>query len=452
MLDLGWCPHQIDYLAKSYDVEDLSKFASFDGRDHRAANHLPCLDTTQCVAFNTDMNNYPIKHAATCSGIDCYVVRVPYDKLIRVIKSGDVPLISIKDDPKDGLSLRIHRRRFGDIYASTNHAWADGFGNPLENALPSCQVKQLQALHDHAKPQDDKGYLWLNKLWSPLNKLSRDRRPSSAKVTQPLSLFEKTQHSIRRLGNVRLHKMFWMDTLCIPVQKKDKELKRRCIDAMASIYALSHTVFVLDRELMALSNILQDEREAKYRIACSAWMCRSWTLQEGMLPRYCLFLFSDGVFDALSSSEPGQSSEKTRLRSQPAQIEDCGSISAVSALPDENIIAKRSIAKRSSHLILPIVRPRNTPNINRFISIWNDFAGRSTTMPEDLYVVFASCLDFKLRQLQAFKRSEDKMQRIVLSHQELPFSLFFNTGERFDSSGNHYNRWLPTEISRDRLV
>jgi hypothetical protein len=54
MLTLGWCPHQIDYLLQIHALPALRKFASIDRRTHRAADHLPCREEKQCVAFNTD--------------------------------------------------------------------------------------------------------------------------------------------------------------------------------------------------------------------------------------------------------------------------------------------------------------------------------------------------------------------------------------------------------------
>jgi len=244
MLASGWCPHQINYLAQVYNTAGLQTFASLD-RSQRAVDHARCTKAKQCIAVNIDMRNYTVKHAATCFGTgpgsDCYVVRIPYKRLIRVVKSGHVPLVSIRDSEKDGLSFRIHRRRFRDKYSSISHVWSDGLGNPVENALPSCQVRQLQSLLDY-QGQDD-----------------------YAQISNYLSL--------------RFHKMLWFDTLCIPVQPEHSDLRDRCIDSMASIYAGSDRVFVLDKELMSIPSN-KDSAETLYRIACSVWMCRSWTLQE----------------------------------------------------------------------------------------------------------------------------------------------------------------------------
>ena len=91
-----------------------------------------------------------------------------------------------------------------------------------------------------------------------------------------------------------------MDTLCIPVKQEHSALRAQCIDAMASIYAGSNQGFVLDAELMATKlSAYPDKREALCQISCSVWMCRSWKLQEAILPVHCLFLFADRIFHPL---------------------------------------------------------------------------------------------------------------------------------------------------------
>jgi hypothetical protein len=45
----------------------------------------------------------------------------------------------------------------------------------------------------------------------------------------------------------------------------------------------------------------------------------------------------------------------------------------------------------------------------------------------------------------------EQFQAIILSHKELPLSLFYNTGPRFYSKAHHHNRWLPTKVSKDAL-
>ena len=74
------------------------------------------------------------------------------------------------------------------------------------------------------------------------------------------------------------------------------------------------------------------------------------------------------------------------------------------------------------------IRKKRFTETDNFISSWYALAGRSTTKAEGLYVVLASCLDFKLCQLRSFPTSAEKMQRMIFSFQELPFPLFSTMG------------------------
>lgn len=77
------------------------------------------------------------------------MVAVAQDELRKIIADGGVPLISIDDTGRTALknceqtSLRIRPRLEFDSYIAVSHVWADGLGNPDDNALPFCQIKRL---------------------------------------------------------------------------------------------------------------------------------------------------------------------------------------------------------------------------------------------------------------------------------------------------------------------
>jgi hypothetical protein len=129
-------------------------------------------------------------------------------------------------------------------YVAISHVWAHGLGNPRENALPTCQLLALNT------------------------KLSR-------------------------LGS-NPYQLFWMDTLCIPVTPAN--LRKQIIDSMASIYAMADCVLVLGACLMSLSGTDLIDNSISY-ILCCVWMRRSWTLQERLLSRRCIFQFRDEALE-----------------------------------------------------------------------------------------------------------------------------------------------------------
>lgn len=388
MLGRGWCFHQIEYLTKIYQLPILDRLARLDRKSQRPEDHRLCLNEKACIAYNTPQTEtYETKHAASCPGTNCTMIKVPYDDLVRIIRSGGVPLVSIHEHSDTGFVISVHRRKFRGDYITISHVWTDGLGNPRENALPRCQIKLLRSVLDHEKDVGLSGG-WVKYIDSML------------------------------FGGRNL-RMLWMDTLCIP--PNDTSLRAQCIDAMASIYAGSSKTFVLDKELMAIpTNPNFDELHILDQIICSVWMSRSWTLQEAILPDDCLFQLDGDVFHPT----PDRLDYRT---------------------------GEDAISRTLFNEILP-VEERDRTRPESFVSIWNNLAGRSTTQAADLYIVLASCLDFKLRQLRKFENFEEKMQRMIFSFKELPFSLFFNAGSRLRSASNHYNRWVPTQISRHLLT
>lgn len=217
-----------------------------------------------------------------------------------------------------------------------------------------------------------------------------------------------------------------MDTLCIPVKKEDSAFRLQCIDSMASIYAGSDRVFVLDKELMSVPSRGRDV-ETVYRIACSVWMGRSWTLQEAMLPQTCLFLFSDRVVQPSELLARGWSSTHDTIKV---------------ALDD--LLGQRRRAHGNFQLDYGgRARDKVGERLKLFVFIWNTLACRSTTQSSDLCLVLASCLDFKLRQLRKFETPEEKIQRMMFSFSLLPCSLFFNDGKRLNPDGITITDWYP---------
>lgn len=157
MLAGGRCPHQVNYFSKLYDLKTLRYLSRMKALPPREGIHAQCAEHDTCVAFNTDEMTYQQRHV--CEQRDCALVSVPQDSLARIIRSGKTPLLSI--DLTDGLNptLSIWARTSRTKYIAISHVWADGLGNPLQCALPSCQMKLLssrlsqarKSLYDDAK-------------------------------------------------------------------------------------------------------------------------------------------------------------------------------------------------------------------------------------------------------------------------------------------------------------
>jgi hypothetical protein len=145
MLANGWCFHQVDHLSKIYDLETFLYLATLERSSHRLADHKRCFNHVACVAYNADLAKYKTRH--TTADCNCVMVAIPYKHLTKIIRRGRIPLISIEGgtDAVATPKLRVHSRSRTSRYIAISHVWADGLGNPKENALPKCQVNRLNA-------------------------------------------------------------------------------------------------------------------------------------------------------------------------------------------------------------------------------------------------------------------------------------------------------------------
>lgn len=413
MLENGWCSHQIDYLAKIHDPGTFSYFAQLHRL--RFGDHQRCPDQICCVAYNAHMENYTTKHVIdSCT---CGLVQVPYKKIIKILRRGEIPLVSLYDSDDGGLGLQVSKRRSSTQYIAISHVWADGLGNPRQNALPACQLKKLQ---NH-----------LAQTW---------RTKTNFDGTDP----------INPNGSLR----FWMDTLCIPVNSEHKGLRLMSIDMMASIYAAASCVLVLDSELLSLRTSGLPKTELFAHILSSIWMCRSWTLQEGVLSRDCAIQFEDRT---VILSEFNLNSEVYRYGELDEYLwhnflqlrwtrEDGTFFSNIvrQLIPIWETLTGHTLSEDDD---------RSAVTVDQFTRVWNALAGRSTTMIEDQYIILANVLDLPLLPLIPLATSQERMQRIILSLDQVPFSLFVNVSPSQSSENmSQLDSWIPSRVTSDILT
>ena len=130
-------------------------------------------------------STYRTRHVdPSCS---CPMLSIPYDKLVDIANSGQVPLISIAQAVGSNPPYRFQlvARSASSKYIAISHVWSDGLGNPRENALPLCQVKILHRM--------------VNSLHAALgeNTWSRFKRPVSKKTVSFLLVYYNNAFCIR---------------------------------------------------------------------------------------------------------------------------------------------------------------------------------------------------------------------------------------------------------------
>ncbi|KAI0436084.1 hypothetical protein F4803DRAFT_543429 [Xylaria telfairii] len=403
----GWCCHQVNHLSRTYDFNTFLYLTSLEPHPLRRISHEQCSTHNSCVAYNTEAATYQTRH--TTADCTCAMVTVPYESLIKLVRRNKVPLISIERDADNDelIKLKVEPRLLTSKYIAISHVWADGLGNPTQNALPICQLKELK-----------QSLLALRSLFK----------------------------------NPEAPCLFWMDTLCIPVQEDHLTLRLGQIGKMASIYKGAVASLVLDVELMATSlefNSITNKLlpEARARIACSAWMTRSWTLQEGMLPRSVAVRCLDDIIVLHSWGERSMKNEEV---SPPFQVNLVPS--DPTRWPSQTIISPPDYRQHVGEALERALDTALVRTEGDFSATWNALCTRSTTQSEDVPLIFTNVTGLLSQPLFEYSESYEMLLAIFLSVEDPPLSLFFNAGPRYDPGGNHYNRWVPQEVRGDILL
>jgi hypothetical protein len=233
MLQDGWCPSDISLLTAETSAPTMYYISSCL-RPRMQGKHDETCSDQKCGASQIELANYRTKHfSCDC---ECEFLGPEKAKLHTIIENGQVPLIRIwEDETSHQLRLDVDPRTADSQYVAISHVWSDGLGNVDDNALPSCQ-------------------LW--RLYISLEILQIDQIKSNRPI------------------------YFWMDTLCVP--RTNSAFRQHAIRCMSKIYKEADKVLVLDSYMQSTGH--KNLVDCLLTIACSTWVRRLWTLQEGMLP------------------------------------------------------------------------------------------------------------------------------------------------------------------------
>ena len=455
MKDKGWCPSQILRIGSTCDYSMMHYLSSIDRRSSEKIIHDAC-SSKNCQAYNSEPDSYVTSH--TARDCQCSFIAAPTEQIIGVIKSGGVPLISLHKASHGNIEIRVRASKANSNYTAISHVWSGGLGNVQENALPLCQLEYLDRCVSKMSRNGERGLNYRK------NAFYKDL---AGKVRiSPLGL-DNLESS-----RSRDPKLFWIDTLCIPVDPKSSDLRMKAINKMDAVYAHAREVLVLDSEIQRLSIKETHPCELLARLAYSSWMGRSWTLQEGAIGRATYFQCADGALTLQRSrSDILQQSlfsmaflgfrevrSVIRHRTTEINISESAISQCVGHDRVENVSLKmllnslhrgRNKTIVSSMSMVGLV-PENQQLLS-FVGIWNELIHRSTTKPEDMFAIFANLLDFNAGQIINLPQ-EKRMQAILWSSGKIPFSLLFNTGPRFNDGENHRDRWVPAVPKGSKLT
>lgn len=196
---------------------------------------------------------------------------------------------------------------------------------------------------------------------------------------------------------------------------------------MVRVYAGAGNVLVLDPELRTVVSGDLTPAELDLAVAASPWMARSWTLHEGALAIDLHFKFADTILAfAVVSGASGTSS----LLSQ-SGVQKLWSGEIISKdHPERREFLSRYASRVLNNLMFneqvqPFVKSSSEDyESERFLTTWNDLAGRSTTQPGDIAAIFASLLHASAGEVLGLPE-DMRMKALSKTQPRVPVSLLF---------------------------
>ncbi|TKX22301.1 hypothetical protein C1H76_5409 [Elsinoe australis] len=179
--------------------------------------------------------SYKVRHVEKCDG-NCKMEFINTEKLCTWIerqgeegKAHFIPAVRFTALPGQSRSLHLYKVMPKGNFVAISHVWNEGLGNVAHNALPTCQLLQIQ--------------MWLD---------------------DAMGLPETP---------------FWIDTLCIPrgTTRYVQDIRDQAMRQLAYVFQAATLTLVIDIQLLSVKPE-SSWTELCFRIACSSWLRRLWTL------------------------------------------------------------------------------------------------------------------------------------------------------------------------------
>jgi len=398
----GWCPSEVGILQRDFETNEII-YASQMPRYGDRSRHRAC-DEHHCKAANIDTASYQTKHHDECQDpAACETVVVDNAAVCDILAAGLIPLVLTTELNNQRPEVKIvpHIIQEGGAvgnklpYICISHVWAHGLGNVKQNALPACQIKRL---HRHTYPIHHRG---------------------------------------RSTGGPSVS-LFWMDTLCVPVQPEHHHLRKKAISQMAEVYRGAMHVLVLDETLLQTSlkirksevvqghslyssqasNKIIHQKELSFSVMFSDWWRRLWTLQEGMLSTSLLICFKEGLMVQMQQMISQSSHDHVTNRA------DMSSETMKSLL--HNLIDRAWEFNHISHR-------------RKVITL---LCNRSTSRPADEASCLATLMGVDVTKILDAPE-EFRMQKFYISLDTVPAGLMFLPGPKLAIPGF---RWAPRSL------
>lgn len=411
-----WCPHQVQYLIKTFSYHALIYLAEIKRDVAEWVDHSRCSEESRCIAYNIDTKTFQGRHAEKCSG--CSQVKAPLEEMMSILEDGDIPLLRChrKANTPGEISLSYVKLSSSTQYTAVSHLWSDGLGTPLLSSLPNCQ---LQRLIDRIQAAESYGH---KKGWF---------KCEVVKVQPSLSATDLT--------------LLWLDVYCVPAStsstniQRNRRLKAAAIGRIVPTYALAHQTLVLDYELQHFTPTTTDpvqaatEEELLARVVVSGWRSRCWTHQESQVSQRIRIQCHGSIvaFDHCLFHPPATESEVG------AELNTVADEVLASPNHDYWEVGLSILFYLKTSMVIPELK-----------KVWSSFHGKTTSQPRDALRVFASIMRLSVAQISSMP-VEDQMRAILRAaidqEGDLPVGIFFCPAPRMPSTGRLYDldRWIP---------
>lgn len=441
MLEVERCHTQVQTLYYQYSAF-LNHYISGLPRSQLKSNHDHCPEI-RCIGNNVDESSYKTQHVHECCS--CMFVGPDPVQLEHTINHDGIPLVELRivhGRPR----LSIIPATLGHNYVTISHVWAGGLGNFKENTLPTCQLLKLFDLLiklDHFRPGEPRDIIF------PFQEM--DWYIFGIRLLSLAKRFLIFTVSLLRIVAARILQMdkyltagepsppvfFWMDTLCIPVDPRRRDLRIKAIGNMALTYAAAERCLVLDPELQHISMGGLEITQLNAYVLCSSWLTRSWTFQEAKLSRAWYAQFADGFYNP-----------------------NCEENAALySGLYNACLVYRDDSHRLDGEMIqwyhdMPAVRQtdlyanQSTRFLSEsFVTVWNHLASRSTSKMDDVPAILANTLDLSAPEVLELP-PERRMQAILRAQEKLPVAIIYNNARKIS---NGSCRWVPSYPEASRL-
>lgn len=391
----GWCPNDFVRLGNLVFATGFMYTARL--KRSETVSHSKCTQT-RCTA-NDIVPTVPYECKHVRNRCDCSHIGVSDKSVMHILEAGQFPVLELSKS-EDG-SPRLTAVPYTDAlrFVAISHVWSDGLGNPYANTIPTCRA------------------IWFYNVLCHVYPFETGEVGTASELSIPWRYEGRSFY-------------FWLDTLCVPVDSVSKEHRALAIRSMARTYSSAHVVLVLDSELLEYECMTSSPHENLFRVLCSAWMRRVWTLHEAVLGKRLLVLFGDTFFDIDEAVSELRSHTLASSALDPLTNEACRFYVQIRAI---------------SHAYTPV----------KFSLAWSAMQTRQTSVMDDEVICFANMLRIDTTEIlnlargdttsreAAVKRQSYAMKRFFGLLDEVPFALLWHLGPKLLEDGY---RWAPSNF------